>query len=333
MTTTMQKSVATSPQAGDVHVNTPLSNFATKFLQDTDAFVALRAMPGLPVAKQSDLYWEFNPDDFRRDQAKRRADGTESAGADFRLSTSPYFADVDALHKDVSDRQRANQDEGIQLDRTSTEFLMQLMLIRREKLWRDAFFGTGLWDTDVVGTTDFVKWDAASSDPILNIRVGKRVVQGKTGFRPNKLVIGRAPYDAILDNDAVLDRISGGATTALPAMVMRQRLAELLELDVIHVMDAIETTTAKGAATEAQAFIGGDNALLYYAPDALAFGSPTAGATFNWTGFVGADANGSRVKRFRMEALASDRIEAEMAFDHKLVGSSLGYFFSDCTAA
>jgi hypothetical protein len=41
---------------------------------------------------------------------------------------------------------------------------------------------------------------------------------------------------------------------------------------------------------------------------------------------------GARIKRFRMEELAADRVEGEMAFDMKLVGADLGIFFYDAIA-
>jgi hypothetical protein len=96
--------IVTNPTAGDVHVNTPLTNFSQKYLLSADMFIATRAFPNAPVTKQSDLYYEFNRGDFYRDEAQERADGTESAGGGFRLSTNPYFARVYAFHKDVTDR-------------------------------------------------------------------------------------------------------------------------------------------------------------------------------------------------------------------------------------
>lgn len=330
----------TNPTAGDVHVNTPLTNFGQKYLLNASMFIATRAMPNLPVSKQSDLYYEFNKSDFLRDEAQLRADGTESAGGGFRLSTSPYFANVFAWHKDVTDRQRANQDVQVRLDQSATQWVMQKLLIRREIIFQESYFALNLWENDRVGAatgvpgTSVTFWDAASSDPIVDIRTGKRVVQSTTGFRPNKMIIGRSAYDSLLDNDGILARITGGATTALPAMVMKQRLTELLELDEIFIMDSIFNSAPISKTDPDFAtyqFIGDKDALLYYAPDSINLDEPTAGTQFSWTGFMGATTSGQRIKRFRMEALESDRIEGQMAFDYKLVGKELGYFFSVVT--
>lgn len=326
--------VVSNPTAGDVHVNTPLTNFSQKYLQDEMAFVASRAMPNLPVQKQSDLYYEFNRGDFYRDEAEERADGAESSGTGFRLSTEPYFARVYAFHKDVSDRQRANQDSAVRLDESATQFATRKLLIRRERVFVEKYFTLGLWATDAIGGTDFVKWDDPTSTPIQDIRLGKQVVQGNTGYRPNKMLISRIAYDALLDNEDILERITGGANNNLPAMVMRTLLAQLFELDEIFVMDAVYNAAPadlSDADAEDIQFIAGNNALLYYAPNSIALEEPTAGAQFSWTGLLGNTGSGMRMKRFRMEHLESDRIEGEMSFDYKLVGPDLGYFFSDCT--
>lgn len=319
--------IVTNPTAGDVHVNTPLTNFSQKYLLDADMFVATRAFPNAPVTKQSDLYYEFNRGDFYRDEAEERADGAESSGSGFRLSTNPYFARVYAFHKDVTDRQRANQDSAVQLDNSATQFVTHKLMIRRERIFASTYMTTGVWTTDNTS----VNWSLGTSDPITDFRTGKRTVQGLTGYRPNKAVMGRQAYDTLLDNDAVLERITGGANNNMPAMVMRQLLAQLFELDAIYVMDAVYNSAEADASdptSETIQFIGGDNVLLYYAPDSVALNEPTAGVQFSWTGLLGNTANGMRIRRFRMESRQSDRIEGEMSFDYKLTGADLGYFFS-----
>lgn len=322
--------IVTNPTAGDIHVNRPLTNFAQKFLMTANMFIALRAMPSLPSAKQSDLYYVFNRGDFYRDEAEERADGTESAGGGFTLSTSPYFARVFAFHKDVTDRQRANQDEVIRLDESATQFVTHKLLIRREKDFLGSFFNTGIWTTDTNLATGNNEWDRADSTPISDIRTAIREVHGQTGFRPNKMIISRAGLDALLDNDEILTRITGGSTASQPAAVQRALLAQLFELDEIFVVDAVENTANRGAA-EATQFIGGNNALVYYAPNSLGIEEPTAGTAFSWTGFLGATNAGQRIKRFRMESVESDRIEGQMSFDHKVVAPELGYLFQNVT--
>lgn len=320
--------IVTNPTAGDVHVNRPLTNFSQKYIMDADMFMAMMAWPNLPVMNQSDTYYVFDRGDFYRDEAEERADGTESPGAGFNLSPDPYFARVYAFHKDVTDRQRANQDPAVQLDQSATQFVTHKLLIRRERIMQGNLFAGSIWGTD---QTPSPLWSAANSNPISDVRTGIRTVHQATGYRPNKMLIGRQAYDTLIDNDDVLSRITGGAQPNMPAMVMRGLLAALFEIDAIYVMDAVYNTAVRGA-TESNSFIGGDNALLYYAPDSVGLEEPSAGAQFSWTGLLGTTANGMRIRRFREERLSADRVEGEMTFDFKRVASELGYFFSGVSA-
>ena len=74
-------------------------------------------------------------------------------------------------------------------------------------------------------------------------------------------------------------------------------------------------------------FIGGNHALLYYAAPGVSGSMPTAGAQFSWVGYLGATSEGLRIKRFRDEKTESDIVEAQMAFDYKVVAKDLGYYF------
>jgi len=333
--------IVSNPTEGDVHVNVPLTTFAQKILLNASMFVGMNAVPNAPSAKEADLYFEFNSGDFLRDEAEERADGTESAGSGFRLSTNPYYCRTYAFHKDVTDRQRANQDNVIQLDQSAAQFVTQKLLIRRERVFANAYMGTGKWTTDMTGVTgtpaagQFQFWDESGSDPVQDIRLAKTTVQGLTGYRPNKMAIGRQALDALMDNDALLSRITGGATTAIPALVMRELIAQLFELDAIYVMDSVynaKLADATDPSADDVQFIGSDDALLYYAPDSVGIDEPTAGIQFSWTGYLGATPSGMRMKRIRADLKNADRIEGEMSFDYKLTGPDLGYFFSNTVA-
>ena len=318
---------ATNPTKGDIHVNVPLTNFGQLYLQDESSFVSLRAMPNIPVMKNADLYYEANKGDFWRTQDTERANGAESGGSGFRLSTNPYLARVYAWHKDVTDRDRANADNWVRLDESATRYNNQILMIDREIRWATTFMTPANWTNNI--NKD---WSGVAGDPIADIKTGARTIQGLTGMRPNKVCMGRTAWDTLSENDAVLARVTGGSTTEKPAHVMRALIAQLFEVDEIFVMDAVKNTAREGAA-DAISFIGGDDVLLYYAPNSVNLDEPTAGVTFSWTGLLGNTSAGMRTKRFRMEHLESDRVETQMAYDQKLTAPDLGYMITSVSAA
>ncbi len=324
-----------TPTPGDVHVNAPLTNISIAFLQNAANFVATRVFPNIPVQKQSDRYYVYERGDFNRDEMQLRAPATASAGGGYTLDNTPtYFANRFSFHKDIPDELRANADAVLSPDREAAEFVTHKALIKREKLFSNTYFKTGVWTYNragVAGTpgaNQFKKWNDATSTPIRDVRLGKAAIAQSTGFEPNKLIMGRAVYDAIVDHPEIIDRLKYGQTAGAPAMASKQALAALFGVDEILVMNAIENTAAEGIAA-AHSFIGGNHCLLTYSTSAPGLMTPTAGYTFSWTGLLGSGADGNRIKSFRMEDRSADRVEIDMCFDMKLVSADLGQFWSD----
>ena len=321
------------PTAGDLHVNRPLTNILVAYMQDPGAFVADRVFPNVPVEKQGDLFTKYDRSYFYRTEMQLRADGAESVGVGFGVSNDNYFCPIKAEHKMVSDRQRANSDAPINLDRAATKLLGLHAKIRRELDWVTDFFGTTIWTGSTTGTdiTPGTLWSAAGSTPLEDIEEQKAAVE-KTGYSPNKFVMGRHVW-AILKNHAqILERIKYTQGGTGGAKVSLELLASLLEVDECMVARGAQNTAAEGA-PEVLSFIADEHdALLVYAAPEPQIEMPSGGYTFSWAGAVGAGAQGERIKKFRMEELASDRIEIEMAWVPKLVAAELGTFFDEVTA-
>lgn len=320
------------PSAGDVHVNGLLTNVSVAFRNKPSAFIADTVFPRLPVEKQSNVFAVYDRGDILRDEMRLRGPGTESAGGGYDTSTDSYRCDVWAFHKDVDDQTRANTDVPFNADRDATNFVTEKELIKREVEWCTAFFTTGLWTgsstaTDLVAGTDFTAWDDAASDPIGLIADQSEAIEAATGQWPTDLTVNRKGWNALKNHPDVIDRIRGGATSQNPALVTRQMVAELLELERVNVATAVKNSAGEGL-TASVGYIAGNHALLSYRPATPGLWTPSAGYTFIWSGLVGM-ADGRRIKSFRIEALASDRIEIEAAWDQKQVSGLLGAFFQN----
>jgi len=330
------------PTLGDVHVNRPLTNISVAYSQEAAGveFVADRAFPGIPVENKSDLYYTYKRADFNRDEMQKRALATESAGTGYGLdSTGTYNCDVWALHKDVDDQIRANSDSPLAPDRDATIFLTNKALIRREAQWVSQYFKTGIWTGEVGGqaaadSTHVAYWDYATAQPIVDIRHAKTQARlNSGGFVPNIGVFSRPVFDKLVDHPDFVDRVKYGQTAPNPAMATRRIMAEILELEEVLVVDAVYNAAAEGA-TEATTFIGGLSAALFYRPRNPGLMTPSAGYTFNWTGLIGSTGGaGVRIKTFRMEHLASDRVEIDAAFDMRVISKDCGFFFNNVISA
>ena len=316
------------PTQTDVHVDAILTNMSVAYIQDARSFIAGSVFPRVPVMKQTDKYFIYSKNDWFRDEAQLRADATESAGSGYGLSTSTYSCDVFAFHKDVGMQVRANFDRPLDPDRDAVNFVTQRMLLRQEVQWVADAFTTGVWGTDVVGGTNFTRWsDYAGSDPVEDIEAAKESILSTTGFMPNTLVLGYQVFRKLKHHPDILDRYKYTSSDN----VTPDLLARLFEVDRVMVSTAIKATNVEGE-TSAYAFTAGKNAWLGYVNPTPSLLAPSAGYTFVWDGVSDGLGANVGVSRIPMPALRADRIEAQMAWDNKIVATDLGYFFSGAVA-
>ncbi len=322
------------PNINSVHVDAILTNISVAYLQNQDSFIADKVFPVVPVDKKSDKFFTYTKNDWFRDEAQRRADGTESAGSGYNLSTGTYSADVFAFHKDVGDQTVANADAPLNPLREATEFVTRRLLLRKEIQFVSDFFTTGVWGTDVTGVAgapsagQTKQWsDYTSSDPINDIEEAKSDILGATGMEANTLVLGYEVFRQLKNHPDLVDRIKYTSSNT----ITEDMLARMFDLDRVLVAKAVKATNNEGAA-EAYGFAYGKAAALYHVASAPGLLTPSAGYTFSWTGVSGGIGSTIGVSSFRMESLKAERVEAEMSFDNKVIGSDLGYFWNTIVA-
>lgn len=316
------------PTQSSVHVDVPLTNLSTAYLQSQDAFIASKVFPIVPVQKQTDKFYTYTKNDWFRDEAQLRADATESAGSGYGLSTSTYSCDVYAMHKDIGYQTRANADSQINLDRDATEFVTQRLLLRQEIQFVTDFFTTSVWGTD---STPSNLWsDFTNSDPIEDIETGKETILSVTGQMPNTLVLGYQVYRKLKNHPDIIQRIQ--YTTAVTGRtVTPELLAAMFDVDRVLIARAIKATNNEGE-TAAYSFTHGKHALLAYVAPSPGLLTPSAGYMFSWQGVSDGLGANIGVRRIDMPTKRAERIEGEVAFDNKIVGADLGYFFSGAVA-
>jgi hypothetical protein len=237
----------------------------------------------------------------------------------FSLSTATYSAVVEAWHEDVADQIRANSDAMINLDASATELVTQRLMIRRERRWMTQYFGTGIWGTDATPSN---LWDTATGDPVADVDTAKSTIAGNTGMVPNTMVVSYPVFLKLRNNVRVRDQFKYTSADSINEAM----LARLFDVQRFLVAKAVYASNKEGA-TAAYSFMAGKHALVCYVPPSPGLLVPSAGYIFAWSGYVGAK-NGMRIKRFREEGKAADRIEGELAYDMKKVAANLGYFLN-----
>lgn len=314
-----------APTRGEVHVNQPLTTMSVAYLQSLEDVVSNKMFPDVPVKKQSDRYFVYTKEYWFQAGAAKRAPGTESAGGGFHVDNTPtFYCDKWSYHTDIDDDTRDNTDSPLDSDRDGMEFVLSNIVLKREKVWVSRFMQPGIWTghKESGNPTDFtppIKWDQDNAKIINDIDALKSEIKSRTGYRPNKIAMSDDVMTAIKNNARIVDLIKytqeGSVTNAI--------LARLLGVDELYNIETVINNAQEGQAGQLD-FIVKNKFLLCYAAPSPSIRKPSAGYNFIWTGRPGSGAAGNVMKTFRMEHLESDRIEANMYFDLKVVGADLG---------
>lgn len=321
------------PALQDVHIDTALTNIAIAFTQDQTQYIFSKVFPILPVDHQSNKYWVWPKNEWLRDEARKRADASESAGSGFTLSQDSYFADVWAFHKDLGSQVRANADGGLNLESAATRFVASRLLLRQEIQWATDFFTTGIWGTDLTGVAaapaanQFLQLNDAASDPFQLFEEAKDRVISVTGYEPNTLVMGRQVWRYLKNHPDYVDRIK--STTS--ERFSQEKFADYAEIANVYVAKSIKATNNEGA-TAAYSYVHGKAMWLGYVAPNPGPMEPSAGYTFSWTGVSGGVGGTIGVDSFEDRKTKSIRYEAEVAFDNKVTAPELGVFMTAAVA-
>jgi hypothetical protein len=318
-----------------VHIDQPLSNLTLAYVQEQTNFVADKVFPVVGVQRQSDKYYIYDRANMNRSgDVKKLAPRTEVNRIGMAVSNSAYYADVYGIGMDFDEQTIANEDAMLEIRAAGAQTLINRVLIEREEQFASTFFNAGVWTTDV--TPGNLWSDYTNSTPISDVTNGSRTMQLTSGgFKPNTMVVGKEVRDILVNHPDILARLNGGSTINNPALITDGKLAEIFGVENFFVMEAVKNGAVEGLA-ESNAFIGGKNALLVHTPRASGLMTPAAGLTFAWNNIPNVNNLGITVESFSDDALkrqqVAEHIQVKMAYDMKVVGADLGYFFSAVVA-
>ncbi|NIW23954.1 MAG: hypothetical protein GWN29_04950 [Gammaproteobacteria bacterium] len=272
----------------------------------------------------------------------KRGDGDKSEGSGQRISNTTYFADVWALHTMITDRQRNNARNEVDLEAAKVRYLMHQAKLARDSQFASTLFTTSVWSgfsdqagvTSSPSTNQFIYWDDYSnSDPIDDITDQISALEVTAGVPGADLVAvtNAAVFRALANHPDMLDRIKYTAGVDRPAAVTQQAMAAVLGLDELIVARAVQNSAAEGA-TATMAALFGDSFLLMYRTPTASDDMPTAASLFSWTEFDGVTPDGAAIFQWYDESRKSTFLEAEQAFDIVATAADLGGIFTGCLA-
>lgn len=319
----------------NVPIDVPLTNISVAAYQDAKGFISDKVFPVVPVDEQTGLYYKFKEDDLNRDTAQRRADATESAGDAYEIADDSYRCEVWALHRDIGDQLRSNH-KRVPGDpmASAARFIAHKMRIREERLFADSYLKDGVWGTDLNGVTsvtpgagEFTQFDVDSVNPVETIEQWKLLIEDLTGITPNTLALGNRAYIALKNHPEIKDQFK--YTTS--ENITLDMVANLLEIEKVVISKGMFNSAKRGKGV-ANTRIFDKGALLVYAAPAPALEEPSAGYTFHWSEVSEGLGESIGTYQFPIPERRADRVESQIAVDHKVVAASLGLFTDNAVA-
>jgi len=308
------------PNPTDLHVDRPLSNFAVEY--SNAKLIADLVSPVVRVGNKSDLFNTFEKKDRFTIPETIRGPKDTANEVEWSKSTDNYYCKDRALREFLADATVGNADPGMNPRQRTTRFITDLLLLDLEVLvmlltTTYANYAAG-YRTQLSGGD---RWDQfATSDPLGAIETGRQACF----MEPNVCFMGAEVWSKLKQHPQILDRVSGGSTNANPAMVTQQLVAELFEVDRLHVGKAKRNTANKGQ-TASFSYIWGKDVVLAYASEDASLEDMSAWKTFRWNQM--STAVGYKVRTYRDEEKGGggEWIEVETSDQSRAICTDAAY--------
>lgn len=302
--------VYTPNGGGNVHIDQVLTNISIGW--GNQGLVAEQLFPVVPVRKQSDKYYTFGREAWLPEAGDYRAPGTEANEIPgLTLSTDTYYAQEHSLQVAVTDEERENADSPLSPDRDGTELVTSKILLGREKAMKDAVTDSTQYATDMTVTlSGTAQWsDYANSNPIGDMKAGRRAMHANMFQEPNTAIIPYQVMSSLEDHPDFIERIKYSERAILTPEI----IASVVGIPRI----VVPGTGIAGDSSLVPGYLWGKDVILAFVPNRPGMRVPAFAYEFVW-GYGGGQ--NQVVDRWREERRKSDVIRVSRRYDLKLVG-------------
>lgn len=309
------------PDKRDLHVDALLTGLAVEYSNQPSEYIADKAMPVVPVVKESDKYATFNKDNRIRVPQALRAPKTESKEVDWGVGTASYGVEEYALHVLISDRERENADPPFNLDLDGTQVVTDLLMNAKEDRVATLLTTTGTYATgnsETLAAAD--QWNNANSDPIGDVNDAHLVIKNGSLRMANTMILGFQVYHRLKVNAQILARMGNANLGVVTADVLKL-LFDVKEL----LIGSAQKATSNPGQTVTTGYMWGKNAILAYI-------DPTIRTTKGMTLGYQPSTQGMITSRFRVDSKKSDKIEVSHTADEVIAANTAGYLIASAIA-
>lgn len=319
--------------------NNYLTNMSVAYFQPDDWFVSPFVFPILPVQLSTSYYYIFDKGDLARDNVQRKPEFGKVTPMMFGSKQELYNCEVDQIIVGIDQISTLNYQRSaapgiIDPRRAKVRIATEQLKLHMDRVFADGYFKSGAWTNEWAGVTttpsgkQFYKFSDSNCDPVKFIG-DRRVEMMREGRRkPNVLALGVEAYEALKNNASILDRVKYSGSTANPATINANVMAQLFEIDRVVVLNSTYNKGGYGS-TSMDFVCDSKGALLAYAAPNPAIDEVSAGYTFAWD-MLG---NGQYLAFDQYEGekgTHTEFIEGLTSYTSKKVCDELGVFMKEC---
>lgn len=300
----------------DLHIDGPLSNITTAYRPN--GMIADMIFPTVPVAKETDAFYQWTKADFLRVEDAHRARNSEAKVITTGVSSSTYVCLEYSLRYDVPLQDLANADDALSLRETYTNYTKdKLMLAYEDRV------ASLVGNTTNVGTSTTLgaNWDDPTTSPLDTINNMMEAIRQGTGYDANLWVISKQVANRLGKHPDVIDFVRGKGDSTGQGFVQMDALGRAFGVDRVLIGKTIKNTAAENA-TGVFTDVWSTTFLLAYVAPTPGKMIPTYGYTFQWTpaGMPGAFA----VERYMIQEKHVEALEVSHYQDEIVIGTDLG---------
>lgn len=320
--------------------NAYLTNMSMAYFANPADWVATRLFPICPVSLSTSYFYTFSKGDLARDNVQRKPAYGKVNPAVMGHTDNVYKCEVDQIITGIDqigtlDYQRSNSPASIDPRRSKVRFTAEQMALHLDVTFAQNFFRPGVWGNEFTGkdtspsANQFLKFTKEGFDPVHFFNERRREIKKNGRREPNKLALGYDAYIALTEHPDIIERVKYTGSTANPAIVNKQVLAQLLGVQEVTVLESTYNVAEPGQKDDMQFICDSKSALLCYATPTPAIDEPSAGYIFTWD-MLG---NGSYMATSQYEGEGgthTEFIEGLIATDMRKTADDLACFMTDC---
>jgi len=285
-------------------------------------FIATRVLPIAGVAKKAATMSVITRENLKRADA-RRANGAAFNRITLIAEDLAYACKGHGLEAQLTDQDRENYKNDYDAEIETAQVLKKKFYNELEIETAAAVFNTTTWTgTDLYTDNKAAPWSTVGSDAIGQVAAAITKVEDGTGTSPDTLIIGKAAFNNLCKNTAILARFPGA--TAVTQAMIEANLSTIFGLTELIVGGSVYDSAKKGQSFTVAKVWNYKYAMVAKIQKGPTRVEPGLGRTIIWEGMSGAD-EVQPIDQYREPQTKSDVFQIEQFSEEKIFDSHFAH--------